>query len=141
MEGERQTKDTGRMEKYIYTDERTGRHMELQNRLRVNFMARHLKREVMPQLKMPVFDIIQLTETGPVKQALAAEKLLDFNPETMQGADLAINGQWAIVRQQMGIALAPQIADYIEMLIDGGEEKLVLAGWHHAVLDIWEERL
>ena len=141
MEGERQNKDTGRMEKYIYTDERTGRHMELQNRLRVNFMARHLKREVMPQLKMPVFDIIQLTETGPVKQALAAEKLLDFNPETMAGADLAINGQWAIVRQQMGIALAPQIADYIEMLIDGGEEKLVLAGWHHAVLDIWEEQL
>jgi hypothetical protein len=141
MEGERYNPETKKMESYVYTDERSGRHMELQNRLRVNFMARHLKREVMPQLKMPVFDIIQLTETSAVKQALAAERLLDIDPETLQGADLAINGQWAIVRQQMGIALAPQIADYIEMLLDGGEDKLVLAGWHHAVLDIWCERL
>ena len=34
---------------YIYVDERTGRHAELQNRLRANFMkVRHLKRDVIP---------------------------------------------------------------------------------------------
>lgn len=140
-EGERYNAEKKCMETYRYIDERAGRHAELQNRLRVNFMARHLKREVMPQLKMPVFDIIHLTETSAVKQALAAEKLLDIDPETFQGADMTIDGQFAIVRQQMGIALAPQVADYMDMLIDGGEEKLVLAGWHHAVLDIWQDKL
>lgn len=141
MEGERLNPETGEMVRYIYVDERSGRHMELQNRLRVNFMTRHLKRTVMTQLKMPVFDIIQLTETAAVKQVLNAEKMLDIDPETLQGANKEIDGQWAVVRHNMGVALAPQIADYVEMLFDGGEEKLVLAGWHHDVLDIWQEKL
>jgi SNF2 family DNA or RNA helicase len=41
----------------------------------------------------------------------------------------------------MGVALAPQIADYISMLIDGGEEKLTLFAWHIEVLDILEKAL
>lgn len=141
MEGERWNQELKKFETYYYIDERTGRHAELQNRMRGNFMSRHLKRKVMPQLKMPVFDIIQLTETGAVKQALAAEKLLDIDPETFQGADKEVLGQFAVVRRQMGEALAPQIAEYVEMLIDGGEEKLVLAGWHISVLNIWEKAL
>lgn len=140
-EGERWNSAEGCFETYYYIDERTGRHAELQNRLRGHFMTRHLKREVMPQLKMPVFDIIQLTETAAVKQALAAEKLLDIDPETLQGANKEVMGQWAIARRMMGLALAPQVADYVEMLIDGGEEKLVLAGWHISVLDVWCQRL
>lgn len=141
IEGERWNADTREMETYFYIDERSGRHAELQNRLRGNFMTRHLKREVMPQLKMPVFDIIQLTETGAVKQALAHEKLLDIDVDRLMGADKEINGHFAIVRREMGIALAPQVADYVEMLIDGGEEKLVLAGWHIMVLDMWCHKL
>lgn len=141
MEGERWNADTKEMETFYYIDERSGRHMELQNRMRGNFMTRHLKREVMPQLKMPVFDIIQLTETGPVKQALAHEKMMDIDIDMLMGADKEVNGQFAVVRREMGLALAPQIADYVEMLIDGGEEKLVLAGWHISVLDIWCKQL
>ncbi len=75
MEGERYNPETKAMETYVYVDERSGRHMELQNRLRVNFMTRHLKHDVLPQLKLPIFDIIQITETAPIKQALAAERL------------------------------------------------------------------
>lgn len=141
MEGERYNPDTKAIERYVYVDERSGRHMELQNRMRVNFMARHLKHDVLPQLKLPLFDIIQMTETAPVKQALAAERMLDIDPETLQGADKQIDGQWAIVRHNMGVAIAPQVADYAAMLLDGGEEKLVIAGWHHDVLDIWEREL
>lgn len=140
-EGERWNSETQKFDKFYYVDERTGRHMELQNRMRANFMVRHLKRDVMHQLKMPIFDVIQLTDNAAVKQALAAEKLLDIDPESFTGADKEVLGQFAIVRQQMGIALAPQVAEYVEMLIDGGEEKLVLAGWHIAVLDIWEKAL
>lgn len=139
--GMRYDPETRLMEEYTYIDERTGRHAELQNRMRANFMTRHLKREVMPQLKMPVFDIIQLTETNAVKQALNAEKLLDINVDLLMGADKAVNGTFAIARRLMGLALAPQVADYVEMLLDGGEEKLVLAGWHIDVLTLWCNQL
>lgn len=125
----------------FYIDERSGRHAELQNRLRANFMTRHIKREVMTQLKLPVYDLIQVDETSMVKQALEAESLLDIDPENLEGADAAILGHVAVVRRLMGIALAPQVADYIDMLIDGGEEKIVLFAWHIEVLNILEERL
>ena len=125
----------------VAIDERSGRHGELQARLRANFMTRHLKREVMTQLKLPVYDLIQLEETGPVLAALKAERLLDIDPETLEGADASILGQISTVRQQMGVAMAPQVADYVNMLIDGGEEKIVLFAWHIEVLNILEERL
>lgn len=137
--GEVKDKVTGKTK--IFIDERTGRHSELQNRLRANFMTRHLKRDVMPQLKMPVYDIIQLEETGPVKQALAAEKLLDLDPDALEGADFSAMGQVSVVRKMMGIALAPQVADYVKMLLDGGEEKIVLFGHHIEVLNIYERAL
>jgi SWI/SNF-related matrix-associated actin-dependent regulator 1 of chromatin subfamily A len=125
----------------VFIDERTGRHSELQNRLRANFMTRHLKRDVMPQLKMPVYDLIQLEETGPVKQALEAEKLLDLDPDALEGADFAAMGQVSVVRKMMGIAMAPQVAKYVQMLLDGGEEKIVLFAHHIEVLNILEREL
>lgn len=139
MRVERVNPETGRTS--FYVDERTGRHAELQNRLRGNFMVRHMKREVMTQLKLPVYDIIQLEETGPVKQALKAESLLEIDPENLEGADAAVLGHVAVVRRMMGIALAPQVADYMTMLLDGGEEKLVLFAWHIEVLNILEKAL
>lgn len=130
---------TGRMKTFV--DERSGRHAELQARLRANIMVRHLKREVMPQLKLPEYDIIQAEETGPVRQALEAESLLDIDPNDLAGADAAILGHISVVRKQMGLALAPQVADYVEMCLDGGEEKVVVFAWHIEVLDILQERL
>jgi len=125
----------------VFIDERSGRHAELQNRLRGNFMTRHLKRDVMPQLHMPIYDLIQVEETGAVKQALAAESLLDIDPEDLSGADATILGHIAVVRRQMGIAIAPQVAQYVDMLIDGGEDKLVIFAWHIEVLNILEKLL
>lgn len=127
----------------IWIDERSGRHAELQNRLRGNFMVRHEKhgpRGVMKQLKMPIFDLIQVDETNAVKQALAAERLLDIDPENLEGADAAALGHVAVVRRMMGIAMAPQVADWVDMLIEGGEEKLVVFAWHIEVLNILEAR-
>lgn len=124
-----------------FVDERSGRHAELQNRLRVGFMTRHLKRDVMPQLKMPVYDLIQVEDSGPVKQALHAESMLAIDPENLSGADAQVMGDISTVRRMMGIALAPQVCDHVEMLLAGGEEKLVLFGWHTQVLDIYQHRL
>ena len=128
----------------IYIDERSGRHAELGNRLRAWFMCRHEKhgpRGVMQQLHMPIYDLIQVEETRAIKQALAAERLLDIDPETLEGADATMLGHIAVVRHQMGLALAPQVADYIEMLLDGGEDKLTLFAWHIDVMNILEHRL
>jgi SWI/SNF-related matrix-associated actin-dependent regulator of chromatin subfamily A-like protein 1 len=126
---------------YRFVDERSGRHAELQNRLRANFMVRHLKADVMPQLKLPVFDLVRMEETSAIKQALEAESLLDIDPDTLEGADAAVLGHIAAVRRQMGVAMAPSVADYVEMLLLGGEQKLVLFGWHIEVLNILQERL
>lgn len=119
-----------------YVDERSGRHFELQARLRSNFMVRRMKREVLPQLKVPFLDIVHVEETGPIKRALQAEKLLDIDPESLEGLDMSVMGQVSTVRRMMGIAIAPLAADYIEMLLDGGEERVCVFAWHIEVLDI-----
>lgn len=122
-------------------DERCGRFAELGNRMRANFMARHLKRDVLPQLKLPIYDIVQADTTGPVKQALAAERLLDIDPEQFTGADNPAFGQVSTVRKQMGLALVPQAARYADMLLEGGVDKLVLFYWHVEVGDVLQKVL
>lgn len=136
---ERETKD-GR----IYVDERVGHTAELYNRLRANFMVRrekHGPNGVLKQLKLPVYDLVYVEKTGPVKKALEAERLLDIDPSQLTGAFTHKNmGQIAAARRLMGIAMAPQAADYIDMLILGGEEKLVVFAWHIDVLNIFQKR-
>jgi SNF2 family DNA or RNA helicase len=96
----------------------------------------------MPQLKLPVYDIVQVDKTTAVKQALEAESLLDIDPETFSEADsIRVEGDLAVVRRLMGIAMAPQVAEYADMILDGGEEKIVIFAWHITVLDILQERL
>lgn len=129
---------------YYYTDERSGREHELNARLRSHFMVRREKRGpngVLNQLEYPIYDIIQLEETGPVKQALKAESMLQLDPDTLQGASIAIDGAISTVRKQMGLALAPQIVAYARNLLDSGEEKIVLFGWHKEVLQIFQQGL
>lgn len=129
----------GRVKRFI--DERTGRHFELQNRLRANFMVRHLKADVLTQLPEVMHDVVQMEETGPVKQALKAESMLDIDPETFASADMSVMGHISQVRHQMGVALAPQAADYVAGLLDGGEDKIVVFAHHLTVLDILQEKL
>lgn len=127
---------------YFYTREEVGRSGELQTRLRANLLVRHLKKDVLKQLKLPVYDIVRVTETGSVKDALNAERLLDIDPDTaITGIHIPIDGHLAVVRRQMGEAIAPQVADYAEMLIEGGEEKVLIFAWHVSVLDILQKRL
>lgn len=125
----------------LWVDEAVGRTAELQNRLRANFMVRHLKRDVMKQLKLPIYDLIRVEETRAVKAALEVEKMLDIDPDDLSGADVEVLGHIAEARRLMGEAMAPQVADYLRMLLDGGEEKLVVFAWHVSVLDILVEKL
>ncbi len=123
-------------------DEKIGRVRDLGNRMRGMFMARHAKRDVMHQLKVPRYEVVQMEETGEVKAALRSESLLGLDLDVLQTTnDYQILGHIAQVRREMGIALAPQAADYAAMLLDGGEDKIVLFGWHIEVLDILQTRL
>jgi SWI/SNF-related matrix-associated actin-dependent regulator 1 of chromatin subfamily A len=126
----------------VYTDEATGRLPELQNRLRSHLMVRHLKADVMPQLQLPEYDIIRVQETEAVKAALKAESVLQLDPDQLlEGADIKILGAVSTARLEMGIAMAPQVVDWVKMLMEGGSGKLVLFAWHKQVLDILEAGL
>lgn len=45
------------------------------------------------------------------------------------------------LRHATGVAKAPYAADFVKLLIEGGEKKVLLYGWHRDVYAIWEERL
>lgn len=47
----------------------------------------------------------------------------------------------AFVRHQTGISKAKYVAEFVKLLLDGGEKKILLVGWHRDVYDIWLEAL
>lgn len=124
-----------------YSIEKKGRLHELKNRLRANFMVRRKKRDVLDQLPEIRYDLVHVEKTGAINKALEAERMLDIDPENLKGVDAAILGHIAVVRREMGVAKAPLVAEYVDGLLEGGEEKIVVFGWHISVLDIIQERL
>lgn len=130
-----------------YVDERTGRFGELQARLRTNMMVRREKYGEngvgyqLGMMDMPSFDIIHVEETSEVKHALQAERMLDIDPEDFEGIDSQALGHVSVVRRMMGLAMAPLAAEYVDMLLDGGEEKILVFAHHIKVLDILCQRL
>lgn len=115
---------------------------ELQNRLRVNVMVRHEKKDVLTFMKPPRYAIVRCEENGDVRSALDVEGLLNMPIEEIQTTkDFDILGHIAEARRLMGIALAPQIAEYARDFLEGSDEKLVIFGWHIQVLEIFEQEL
>jgi SWI/SNF-related matrix-associated actin-dependent regulator 1 of chromatin subfamily A len=122
--------------------ESTSLESELQNRLRVNIMARHEKRDVFTLMKPPRYSIVRCEENGSVQSALNVEGMLGISIDEIQTTrDFEILGHIAEARRLMGVALAPQIADYARDFLEGSDEKLVIFGWHLEVLDIFEQEL
>jgi len=122
--------------------ESTSLELELQNRLRVNVMARHEKKDVFTMMKPPRYAIVKCEENGAVRGALDAEGMLGLSVEEIQTTkDFEILGHIAEARRLMGVALAPQISDYAADFLEGSDEKLVIFGWHLEVLDIFEQEL
>jgi SWI/SNF-related matrix-associated actin-dependent regulator 1 of chromatin subfamily A len=122
--------------------ESTSLELELQNRLRVNVMARHEKKDVFTMMKPPRYAIVKCEENGAVRGALDAEGMLGLSVEEIQTTkDFEILGHIAEARRLMGVALAPQISDYAVDFLEGSDEKLAIFGWHLEVLDIFEQEL
>jgi hypothetical protein len=130
---------------YTYNREEVGRAGELQNRMRANFMVRHLSDdpEIKRQIKysgIPRYDLVRVIDTKPIKDLLQAEGMLAIDPGQLD-MSIEVIGQWAVVRHMMGLAIAPQVAEYAAMCLDGGEEKLVIGAWHIDVLDLLQAKL
>jgi SWI/SNF-related matrix-associated actin-dependent regulator 1 of chromatin subfamily A len=129
----------------VWVDEEEGRLPELQNRLRAHIMCRHLMKDVRHQLAAkfpdPIYDLIYLEETHAIKMALEAEKALDLDPNDILGSDFEMAGAISTVRKEMGLAMAPGVADYLRGLLEGGEKKLVVFTWHTGVTDVLVEEL
>lgn len=122
--------------------ESTSLELELQNKLRVNIMARHAKADVFQQMKIPRFAIVSCMENGDVKAALDVEGMLGLDIEDIQTTTkFEVSGHISEARRLMGEALAPQVCGYVADLLDGGEQKYVLFGWHLSVLEIYEKEL
>lgn len=122
--------------------ESTSLELELQNRLRVNIMARHEKKDVLKQLKLPRFQLVKVVENRAVKGALDAEGMLDIDIRDIQSIkDITVLGHIAEARRLMGEAIAPQVAEYARDFLEGSSEKLVIFAWHISVLRILEESL
>lgn len=122
--------------------ESTSLEIELQNRLRVNVMVRHEKKDVHTQMKPPRFSIVRVMENGAVRDALDAEGMLGLAVEEIQTTkDFQILGHIAEARRLMGEAMAPQIVEYAKDFLEGSDEKLVIFGWHINVLKILQDGL
>lgn len=122
--------------------ESTSLELELQNRLRINVLARHEKKDVLKFMKPPRYAIVKCEENGAVRNALEVEGMLNIDIEDIQTTkDFEILGHIAAARRLMGIALAPQIIEYAKDFLDGSDEKLTIFGWHIDVLNMFEEGL
>jgi SNF2 family DNA or RNA helicase len=61
--------------------------------------------------------------------------------ERYRGEKMQAAGEFdALMRQATGVAKAPYVAEFVRILVEGGE-RVVLFGWHREVYNIWLERL
>lgn len=47
----------------------------------------------------------------------------------------------ALMRHHTGVSKAKYVAEFVKLLLDAGEKKIVLVGWHRDVYEIWLEAL
>lgn len=73
-------------------------------------------------------------------ERLAAIILGDMGGGKTAKLEAAAELDWRL-RQATGIAKAPYVAEFVSMLLDGGEQSVVVYAWHHAVYDLLAERL
>ena len=110
-------------------------------------MLRRTREEVGREL--PAFQTIPQTIEADTKAldsvseacAELARTILGTAKESHRGEKMMASEEFNnILRQATGIAKAPNVADFVRMLVENGE-KVVLFGWHRTVYDIWNDRL
>lgn len=116
--------------------EERGRLPELRARLRCNFMVRRLKRDVLTELPDTRYELTYVETSGPIRDVLAKERMIDFNTEDLKNPMAEFWGQVSTVRREMGEALAPRVVEHIRYLLDIVEmPKVVVFAHHRSVMD------
>lgn len=103
-------------------------------------MVRRSRRDVgrlLPPLTRVVLDVEVGCNGAASLEALAWRALYGAPRERFEAS-----GQLDFrLREWTGVAKASAVADLVAELIDDTGEQVVLFGWHHAVYDIWRQRL
>jgi SNF2 family DNA or RNA helicase len=109
-------------------------------------MLRRTAKEVgmeLPKLT-PIIHTIESDPSALLKiesPAIELAKIILKEGESSRGEKFRASEEFTnILRQATGIAKASYVAEFVRMLLETGE-KVILWGWHHAVYDIWRERL
>ncbi len=119
---------------------------QLQQALRSHIMVRRSKKQVMPYLPAVRLHMVPMEMTADIRRAMKhpgwreAEALHQMDPNNF-ATGIPIDGEISTARRELGEAKAPQVAKYIENMLEEGTEKIVVGAWHRSVLKILRERL
>ncbi|KKN52637.1 hypothetical protein LCGC14_0610310 [marine sediment metagenome] len=119
---------------------------DLQYRLRKHVMVRRLKEQVLHELPPKRWHVFPLAITPAMRKALKhpgwkrAEKMYEMDLGAFD-RNVPVDGAISTARRLLGEAKAPAVVDYINELMSEGITKLVVAAWHHSVLDYMREKL
>ncbi len=113
-----------------------GRLPELNARLRCNIMVRRLKKDVLPQLPDKRYEMTYVETDGSIRNVLAKEALIDFNPDDLFNSDFTLDGTpISTLRREMGEAMVDRVVEYIKYMMDVVEHpKIILYAHHKAVI-------
>ncbi len=126
-----------------HVEEVKGRLPELNARLRCNLMIRRLKKDVLPQLPDKRYEMTYIEPDGAIREVLAQEALIDFNPMDLFNGDFKIEGTpISTLRREMGEAMVPRVVEYVRYMLDVVEHpKLIIYGHHRSVVRALMESL
>ena len=115
-----------------HSDEDKGRLPELNARLRCNLMVRRLKKDVLPQLPDKRYEMTYVEEDGAIREVLAKEALIDFDPDDLFNGDFTMDGTpISTLRREMGEAMVARIIEYMRYMFDVVEYPKVILYAHH----------
>ena len=126
-----------------YNLEAKGRLPELNARLRCNLMVRRLKKDVLPQLPDKRYEMTYIEPNGAIKEVLAREALIDFDPQALFNSDFTLDGTpISTLRREMGEAMVDRVVEYVRYMFDVVEHpKLILYAHHKSVIAALTEAL
>lgn len=117
-----------------HRDEKVGNLAELHARMRCRVMVRRLKEQVLKDLPDKRYELTYVETTDAMRKVIAAERLLDIDPEQLAGIDSKLWGQISILRREMGEAKIEKAAQHVTELLAGGVDKLVVFAYHKRVI-------
>lgn len=132
---------TGR--EFLVNVEAKGRLAELNARLRCNFMVRRLKEDVLDQLPDKRYEMTYVETNGAIREVLAKESLIDFDPNVLFNPDFSLDGTpISTLRREMGEAMVPTMVDYLRYQLDiVGHPKLIAFAHHTSVIEELMDRM